>query len=143
MKFRRPATDPLEINLTPLIDCLLFLIIFFMLSTTFTKASKLQINLPEAKGEAQAPAASKAVEVAVGAGGEYAVNGQPLLNRQANALRSAIEREAGEGRDIGFIIVADGKAPHQAVVTVMDVAGQMGFVNLSISTRTPQADTSP
>ncbi|HET8730569.1 MAG TPA: biopolymer transporter ExbD [Moraxellaceae bacterium] len=138
MKFRRPAEDPLEINLTPLIDCLLFLIIFFMLSTTFMRPSKLQISLPEAGGE---PAASTArtVEVTVSAGGAYAVNGQVLASRQANSLRSAIEKVSQGSHDVPFIISADGNTPHQAVVTVMDVAGQMGFQSLSIATRQPEA----
>lgn len=138
MKFRRPAADPLEINLTPLIDCLLFLIIFFMLSTTFTKASKLQISLPEATGETAAPVAGHSIEVSVSAGGDYAVNGMVLASRQATSLRSAIEKVSEGNHDLPFVISADGNTPHQAVVTVMDVAGQMGFQSLSISTR--QAD---
>lgn len=138
MKFRRPAQDPLEINLTPLIDCLLFLIIFFMLSTTFLRPSKLQISLPEAKGEAAASAALQ-VEVAVSASGDYAVNGQVLASKQATSLRSAIEKVSQGNRDIPFLISADGNAPHQAVVTVMDAAGQMGFQSLNISTRQPEA----
>ncbi len=137
MKFRRPAQDPLEINLTPLIDCLLFLIIFFMLTTTFTKASKLQISLPEAKGDAAAAAPGHNIEVTVSAAGDYAVNGQLLASKQATSLRSAIEKASAGSRDIPFMISADGNTPHQAVVTVMDVAGQMGFQSLSISTRQP------
>lgn len=137
MKFRRSAPDPLEINLTPLIDCLLFLIIFFMVSTTFTKASKLQISLPEAKGDAT-PAQPNNIEVSVSASGNYAVNGLVLASKQATSLRSAIEKASAGSRDIPFMISADGNTPHQAVVTVMDVAGQMGFQGLSISTRQPE-----
>lgn len=136
MKFRRRArNEQLEMNLTPLIDCLLFLIIFFMMTTTFTKATHLQIKLPQANAEAQTPAGAKSVEVEISAGGDYAVNGQELLNKQPVSLRSAIEKVADGHRDIAFIIAADGQTPHQSVVTVMDVAGQMGFENLSISTR--------
>lgn len=139
MKFRRPAQDALDINLTPLIDCLLFLIVFFLLSTTFTKASKLQISLPEARGDAAAPAPARTIEVAVSASGDFAVNGQVLANKQATSLRSAIEKASEGRRDLPFLIAADGNTPHQAVVTVMDVAGQMGFSSLSISTRQPDA----
>lgn len=139
MKFRRPAEDPLEINLTPLIDCLLFLIIFFMLSTTFLKPSKLDISLPEATGDAAA-ATSRTIEVSISANGSYAVNGQVLASRQSTSLRSAIEKVSEGNHELPFIISADGNAPHQAVVTVMDVAGQMGFQGLSISTRQPEAD---
>lgn len=136
MKFRRAAPDQLDINLTPLIDCLLFLIIFFLVCTTFTKSSKLQISLPEAKGEAAA-AQTRNIEVTVSANGSFAVNGQVLASKQATSLRSAIEKASEGSRDIPFMISADGNAPHQAVVTVMDVAGQMGFQGLSISTRQP------
>lgn len=135
MRFRRPKEDSLEINLTPLIDCLLFLIIFLMISTTFNKAGKLQIVLPEAKGEAAAPQRARALEIGIGAAGGYTINGQELATRDPVNLRSAIEKASGGRRDLPFVIAADGKAPHQAVVTVMDVAGQMGFVNLNISTR--------
>jgi len=135
MKFRRPQPENLEINLTPLIDCLLFLIIFLMISTTFNKASKLQIVLPEAKGDVAKPSKAKSIEVGVSASGVYTINGQELAAKDAKQLQSAIEKISDGKRDMPFIIAADGKASHQAVITVMDVAGQMGFVNLSISTR--------
>lgn len=138
MRFRRPAEDNLELNLTPLIDCLLFLIVFFLLSTTFTKSSKLNIALPEAKGEAAAAASSSSIEVSVSSTGDYAVNGLVLASKQATSLRSAIEKASEGNHELPFMISADGSAPHQAVVTVMDVAGQMGFQNLSISTRQPE-----
>jgi biopolymer transport protein ExbD len=134
VKFRRPAQDALEINLTPLIDCLLFLIVFFLLTTTFLRPSKLQISLPEAKGDTSAVAARN-IEVAVSSTGNYAVNGQVLASTQPTSLRSAIEKASEGSRDLPFIISADSNTPHQAVVTVMDVAGQMGFESLSISTR--------
>lgn len=138
MKFRRPAQDSLELNLTPLIDCLLFIIIFLMMTTTFVKAGKLQISLPEATGDAQVLTPPKTLEVSVSASGDYAINGQTLSSRQATALRSAIEQVSEGNREMAFIISADGTAPHQSVVTVMDVAGQMGFKGLSISTRQPE-----
>lgn len=139
MKFRRASEDSLDLNLVPLIDCLLFLIVFFMLTTSFTKASQLQISLPEAKGEAAAQTPPRSIEVAVSANGDFAVNGQLLASRQATSLRSAIEKASEGSRDIPFLISADGNTPHQSVVTVMDVAGQMGFQSLSISTRQPDA----
>jgi biopolymer transport protein ExbD len=141
MKFRRPQPESLEINLTPLIDCLLFLIIFLMISTTFNKASKLQIVLPEAKGDAAKPSKSKSIEIGVSAGGIYTINGLELAAKDAKQLQSAIEKASDGKRDMPFIIAADGKATHQSVITVMDVAGQMGFVNLSISTRLSNEST--
>ncbi|MES3040285.1 MAG: biopolymer transporter ExbD [Pseudomonadota bacterium] len=134
MKLRRPSQEPLELNLTPLIDCLLFLIIFFMLSTTFAKTGKLQIQLPQADAGASKPV-GKALEVAVDSRGHYAINGQVLASAKAEDLRAAIESAAGTQRDQPFVISADGQAPHQAVVTVMDVAGQLGFRSLGIGTR--------
>ncbi len=135
MKFRRPREDSLEINLTPLIDCLLFLIIFLMISTTFNKSGKVQIVLPEAKGEPARTTAGRTIEIGVSQAGNYTVNGQELAVKNAAQLQSAIEKISNGRRDMPFVIAADGKAPHQSVVTVMDVAGQMGFVNLNISTR--------
>lgn len=134
MKLRRPSQEPLELNLTPLIDCLLFLIIFFMLSTTFAKTGKLQIQLPQADAGASKPV-GKALEVAVDSRGHYAINGQVLASVKAQDLRAAIESAAGAQRDQPFVISADGQAPHQAVVTVMDIAGQLGFRSLGIGTR--------
>lgn len=138
MKFRRVAPDNLEINLTPLIDCLLFLIIFFMISTTFTKPSKLQVSLPQATGEA-APAAARMIDVSISATGVYAVNGEILASKQEGSLRAAIEKISAGNREIPLMISADGNTPNQAVVTVMDVAGKMGFAGLSISTRQPDS----
>ena len=134
MKLRRPTQEPLELNLTPLIDCLLFLIIFFMLSTTFAKTGKLQIQLPQADAGASKPVA-KALDVAVDSRGHYAINGQPLASAKPEDLRAAIEAAAGSQRDQPFLISADGQAPHQAVVTVMDIAGQLGFRSLGVGTR--------
>ncbi len=134
MKLRRPSQEPLELNLTPMIDCLLFLIIFFMLSTTFAKTGKLQIQLPQADAGASKPLA-KALEVVVDSRGHYAINGKVLASAKAADLREAIASAAGTQRDQPFVISADGQAPHQSVVTVMDIAGQLGFRSLGIGTR--------
>ena len=142
MKFKRPAQDPLEINLLPLIDCLLFLIVFFLLTTTFAKTGKLQVQLPQADGTAAA-AQAKPLEVAVDARGHYAVNGQVLAAATPEALRAAIVAAAGDSRDQQFVISADGKAPHQSVVTAMDLAGQLGFRNLGIGTQNASTPTTP
>ncbi len=132
MKLRRPQPDQLELNLAPLIDCLLFIVIFFLLSTTFAKTGKLQIQLPEADAQVSVTP-SQAIEVAIDAGGQFAVNGQ-VLSSSAD-LSSAVLAAAGDNRDLPFIITADGKAPHQAVVSAMNLAGQLGFRNLGIGTQ--------
>lgn len=140
MKFKRPRQDALELNLTPLIDCLLFLIVFFMLTTTFAKQGKLQIQLPQADTAPAAARQAKPIDIAVDAKGQYAVNGKVLADATAAGLRAAVLAVAGERRDLPLVITADGRAPHQAVVTVMDLAGQLGFQSLGIGTRDATRD---
>lgn len=137
MRFRKPTVEPLEINLTPMIDCLLFLIIFLLLATSFNHFSRLNITLPEAEGVATAEEA-KSIEVAVQEDGSYLVNGIALSRSNDAALTNMIKQKVGDNRDILFVIAADANATHQSVVRVMDVAGKMGFLNLNISTVVPQ-----
>lgn len=136
MKFRRQRTDEDSVNLTPLIDVVFLLLIFFMVSTTFTKETHLTVTLPESSGEAQ-PQVQEPLIVVIGADGSYGINGKGLVNSKASTLRLALEEIAGDNRQQALIITADAKTPHQSVVTAMDVAGQLGFVNLSITTQAP------
>ncbi|MDO3382710.1 ExbD/TolR family protein [Gilvimarinus algae] len=140
MQFRRQSREEDSINLTPLIDVVFLLLIFFMVSTTFTKETHLEIDLPEAVGEA-APNREEPLEIIVSAEGNYSVNGQSLVNNQSATLRSALTEVSGGNSDQPLIITADAKAPHEFVVRAMDSAGQLGFVNLSITTRRPEGDT--
>jgi biopolymer transport protein ExbD len=110
------------------------LLIFFMVSTTFTKDTQLSIDLPEASGDA-ARIAEKIVEVTVTRNGDYAVNEVSLVNNQLATLKRAIEKVSDGDTTIPMVITADSATPHQAVVTAMDAAGQLGFVHLSITTR--------
>lgn len=132
---RRRRPDAL-IDLTPMVDLFLLLILFFALATTFAKQTRLGIDLPEAKGQAAKPS-SDAIEVSVSESGEYAVNGQALVDGDRKTLRAAIAAVANGRKELPFFLTADGKATHQSVVTVMDVAGELGIVNLSIVTREP------
>lgn len=135
MNFRKARTDEVDINLTPLIDVVFLLLIFFMVSTTFTQETRLAITLPEAQGIAamvQAPP----VEVVVGADGDYVVNGERLTRNDAATLRVVLS-ELVESSEQSLTITADANARHQSVVTLMDVAGQLGYVNLSITTAEP------
>lgn len=136
MRFRRPSIEPLEINLTPMIDCLLFLIVFLLMATTFNHFSRINIVLPEADGVAVTDD-GKQLEVAVQSDGNYLVNGIALGANTEAALINALQQEVGAGRDYLFVIAADANASHQAVVKAMDVAGKMGFVNINISTVMP------
>ena len=136
MRFRKPTVEPLEINLTPMIDCLLFLIVFLLLATSFNKFSRLNIVLPEARGVSINTDSNK-IEVAVQEDGSYMVNGIALVSQNETELVSLINQQTQGDRERLFVIAADANASHQSVVKVMDVAGKLGFVNLNISTVMP------
>lgn len=135
MNFRRARAQEVEINLTPLIDVVFLLLIFFMVSTSFTKETRLAITLPEADGLVAEEQATP-VEVVISAEGSYAVNGERLVKSDANTLRTVLS-ELTTTSEYSLVITADANARHQAVVTLMDVAGQLGYVNLSITTAEP------
>lgn len=139
MQFRRQRKEEDSINLTPLIDVVFLLLIFFMVSTTFTRETHLEIDLPEAEGKPSETQAEQ-LEILISAEGHYSVNGQRLANNQMATLRSALEQISEGDTARPLVISADANAPHQAVVSAMDAAGQMGFVHLSITTRQPQGD---
>ncbi|WP_367103448.1 ExbD/TolR family protein [uncultured Psychrobacter sp.] len=142
MRFRKPTVEPLEINLTPMIDCLLFLIVFLLLATSFNHFSRLNIILPEAEGVVSAEQTSS-IEVAVQEDGSYLVNGIGLASSSEAELTNMLKQEAGDKRDMLFVIAADANATHQSVVRVMDIAGKLGFLNLNISTVVPLGQTLP
>ncbi len=137
MKFRRRSVLDNSINVTPLIDVVFLLLIFFMVSTTFTKETHLVIDLPEATGK-PAEAVPDTIEILVASDGSYSVNGVALVNRQAKTLVSALRQLGEVDKSIPLVIAADAESSHQAVVTAMDAAGQAGFVHLSITTQLPQ-----
>ena len=134
MKFARRNIEPPEVNLTPLIDVVFLLLIFFMVSTSFTMETQLMVELPSAEGVASSDSA-KAVTVTVGRTGLYAVNEQVLLNQSIETLRGALVAVSEGGNDRQLVLIADGQAPHQSVVTILDVAGQLGVEQVSISTQ--------
>ena len=136
MKFKRSQVEDIHINLTPMIDCLLFILVFLLLSTSFNQFSRMNLTLPEAQG-VPPKAYDQKVEVVVDASGHYSVNGQALSSKEVADLNTAIKQISNDRRDLMFIIAADAKASHQDVIRVMDVAGQLGFVNINISTKAP------
>lgn len=142
MRFRKPTVEPLEINLTPMIDCLLFLIIFLLLATSFNHFSRINIILPEAEGVALTEQ-KDSIEVAVQEDGTYLVNGISLASSSEAELTNMLQQEAGSNRDMLFVIAADANATHQSVVRVMDIAGKLGFLNLNISTVVPLGQVLP
>ncbi|QIB67364.1 ExbD/TolR family protein [Kineobactrum salinum] len=136
MRFRRQHPGEVGVNLTPLIDVVFLLLIFFMVSTTFTRETQLSIDLPEASGEPR-ESAGQQVEILVDEQGRYRVNGRPLVDARLRTLQAAIYKIAAGDTTLPLIITADAQAAHQDVVRAMDAAGQMGFVHMSITTRQP------
>lgn len=134
MKFTRRRQMDLDVNLTPLIDVVFLLLIFFMVSTTFTKETHLVLNLPEATGEST-PVEKSRIEIVVSKGGGYTINDKVLINTGLETLKLAIVEVSGGDSSRPMIITADAEASHQAVVKAMDAAGQLGFVHLNITTR--------
>lgn len=137
MQFRRQPRENDSINLTPLIDVVFLLLIFFMVSTTFTKETHLSIDLPEAEGEPSAQETREPLDILITAEGDYSVNGRSLMNSKIATLRSALEKASEGDTQLPLTITADAQAPHESVVRAMDAAGQLGFVHLSITTRRP------
>lgn len=133
MNFRRPRTDDAGISLTPLIDVVFLLLIFFMVSTTFDRHADIQLQLPAADREAAA-AEQAWIDVLIDARGEYYVDGRELVNRQPETLERVLQEAIGDRPDDPLLIRADANATHQAVVTVLDVVGRLGITAVSIAT---------
>jgi len=131
------SRDEPEINVISLVDVLLVLVLFFMVSTSFLRDTEISLQLPEAEVDTKISAADERLEVMITKTGSYLVNGRELVNSERRTLRAAIERLAGDKRDVPVFIRADAAASHQSVVTAMDVAGQLGFARLNIATVTP------
>jgi biopolymer transport protein ExbD len=136
LKFRRQRREEVGINLTPLIDVVFLLLIFFMVSTTFTRETQLSIDLPEAEGKA-VEATEEQIEILIDESGRYRINGKGLVDNRMRTLQAAIYKISAGDTTLPMIITADAQAAHQDVVRAMDAAGQMGFVHLSITTRQP------
>ena len=139
MKFARRTRQEVDVNLTPLIDVVFLLLIFFMVSTTFTRETHLSIDLPEA-GSAADPVADQTLEVSITREGNYTINGVSLLNNSAAALKAAIEESSEGDSSVPMVITADSATPHQAVVTALDIAGKLGFSQLRITTELAEAE---
>ena len=136
MKFRRNRQrENVDINLASLIDVVFVLLLFFVVTTTFTRETQLRVELPEA-ASAEQPSADqdKLVEVTISAEGVYSVNNHLLPKSDLATLTEAIERESGGDNTLPLAISADGKTPHQAVITAMDAAGKLGFSHLRMTT---------
>ncbi len=129
----RSREEP-EINLTSLIDVVLLLLVFFMITTSFVRESKIGLRLPEASSTDIVEVQDEPMVVSVTAQGTYLVNGRLLIDARAGTLENAIRKLAGDSPGTQITISADAEASHQAVVTAMDVAGRVGYVEINIAT---------
>ena len=134
MNFRPGTRDEPEINLIPFIDILLVVLIFLMLTTTYSKYTQLQVNLPVADSEAQR-SAPKEVIVSVSSDGRYAINQALLDGSSVESLTRALEEATQDTRDMVIIISADVAATHQSVINVMDAARRAGLVQITFATQ--------
>lgn len=136
MKFRRNRQrENVDINLASLIDVVFVLLLFFVVTTTFTRETQLRVELPEATSAEPTPAdQGKLLEITISAEGVYSVNNHLLPKSDLATLSEAIERESGGDNKLPLAISADGRTPHQAVVTAMDAAGKLGFSQLRMTT---------
>lgn len=129
----RPRTHP-EVNLTSLIDVVLLLLIFFMVSTSFVKQSQIAISLPEADSATVVEEVPEQIDIMITEAGTFLVNGRELINSRPETIRNALQKVTGGNNTLPLTISADANAKHQHVVTAMDVAGRLGFVQISIAT---------
>jgi biopolymer transport protein ExbD len=134
MNFRPRVKEEPEINLIPFIDVLLVVLIFLMLTTTYSKFTEMQLRLPVADTDAQRDYPREVV-VAVASDGRYMVNKRPVAGRGTDALATAIAEAAKAGKDSVVIISADATATHQSVITVMEAARRMGLTHITFATQ--------
>jgi biopolymer transport protein ExbD len=129
----RRAEDP-EVNLISLVDVVLMLVVFFMLSSTFIDEGRVRIRLPEASAERQPRSAPQPIVISIAQSGSYRVNDRELVNSSPETLRAAVVAVAGSERSAAVTVRADARTTHQSVVTAMDVLGRLGFREIDIAT---------
>ncbi|WP_281646960.1 biopolymer transporter ExbD [Parendozoicomonas sp. Alg238-R29] len=139
MKFRRQPVQEVTVNLTPLIDVVFLLLIFFMVSTTFTRETRLEVDLPEASVSSQAPKEQREIKMEISQTGVYAISGQVLPGNSLEIVKAALERASGGDITRPVVLIADAKTPHESVVIAMEAAGELGFSKLSIATQEAEA----
>jgi biopolymer transport protein ExbD len=138
----RPRAQ-VEVNLTSLIDVVLLLLIFFMVSTSFVKQSQITISLPAADSSTVAPETAEQIDIMISETGAYMINGRELINNRPETIRNALQKVSNGDNSLPLTISADANAKHQDVVTAMDVAGRLGFVQISIATVNEQDTEQP
>jgi len=134
MRLQSHTTEEPTVDLTPLIDVVFLLLIFFMVSTTFEHQAFLKVDLPEASAVEDRSDLPEFLELVIDSAGRMYLNDMRLVDSEEQTMRAAIVEAAGDDRSLPLILRADRLTPHHHVVTAMDVAAQLGFHNLSIAT---------
>ena len=138
MNLRRQLGNEPEVNLTSLIDVVLLLLVFFMVSTSFVRQAQLKVRLPEASSVVEPAQMMPLLEIIITADGDFWVNDRQLINNDPKTLRIALADVAGEERNLPVTIRADARSTHQDVVTAMDVVARLGFSQVNIATSNEQ-----
>ncbi len=138
MNLRRQLTEEPQVNLTSLIDVVLLLLVFFMVSTSFVRQAQLKVRLPEASSEVEPAQMIPLLEIIITADGDFWVNDQQLINNDPKTLRIALAEVAGKDRALPVTIRADARSTHQVFVTAMDVVARLGFSQVNIATSNEQ-----
>jgi biopolymer transport protein ExbD len=133
MNLRPTKPDQPDINLTPLIDVVFLLLIFFMVSTTFKDDARLRLQLPQANGEPVAAEEQDQLQIVIDAGGHFYIGERQLVDSRIDTLRAALRAAAGARQDLPVLIKADAKTPHQAVMTALDAAAQLGLTHIAFA----------
>jgi len=134
VNIRPSKKEELDVNITPLIDVVFLLLIFFMVSTTFKHENEITISLPESSSKSP-PKENNIIEIAIDAKGTYYIDKRQVVNTELKTVMLALEKIAGDRKAPTILISADAQTPHQSVIVAMDAARQLGFVNLSIATK--------
>jgi biopolymer transport protein ExbD len=142
MRFQRKEKTKVDISMTSMIDVVFLLLIFFMVTTTFSRQTEIKIKLPEAD-TAEAEANPKMVTLIIDADGQYYLNGDDglpheVVNQQKETLKQALIKLAVQSKELPFIINADGKTPHQSVITALEAAGDAGFSHITFAAQKPK-----
>jgi biopolymer transport protein ExbD len=133
MNLQPGGEDEPEVNLTPLIDVVFLLLIFFMVSTTFEHQSRIQIELPEATAS-PVEVDEDSIEIIIDAQGRYFIGEEQVVNTELKTLKSAISKAVGDRDTVPVTIRADANTPHQAVITALDATSQLGLTQISLAT---------
>ena len=138
MNLRRSRSEEPDVNLTPLIDVVFILLLFFMVSTTFQRESEINIELPEASAE-PVEERDETLEIVIDAEGHYFIDEQQVVNTELETLKQAIQKFLGERSEIPVVIRADRQTPYESVVRAMDATAQLGLLQMSLATSQPES----